>query len=293
MRKSYKTIQSNPTTKVGTKRDVIVKLKLQNPSMSLKEVKDNAGCSYAYAREVWSSYMRRQLTIRGSPLSPLSVHGWFFWNAVPPVWLLNCPLEVSVNRNGQRVFRGRCVSAVFHVSGQVFVYPYFMGWDLELRDFLLSWWNGERVDLFMGSLVEQGKKEVAFHTPNVPANFKVRVKGLGTFKTDTTPYPDGTTEYEIDPDFLKRLARLEKSQKEVFDVLSVVSRNLGVFGEGMKDHMKLIGSLQEVVDGMKKVDVSAVLDAIRVQSEQLVRQGSMIEALVKEIVKIKEKTEKV
>jgi len=153
-----------------------------------------------------------------------------------------CPVEPSVNRNGQKVFRGRKVSVVLHKNGDFFVYPFFIGWDEEVTAFLSSWVPGgsPHVEAIMRGLQEHGKKEIAFHTPGVPKNYKIRIKGVGTFKTDRTPYPDGTTEYEMDLGFEKRLSSIERN-------LEKFTNAMGQFAVAMSQHLALIEEIRSLI----------------------------------------------
>lgn len=269
-------LQKEVTTKAGA----IIHRKLQYPNFTLKKIAQLSGSSYGYARNVWSNYVRQQLTIRGSPLTPMSVHGWFFWTQIRPDVYYGCPVEPSANRNLQKVWRGRKCSVVFHKSGSTFIYPYFMGWDVELRDFLIGWVSDGKpqVDAIMSSLKEHGKKEIAFHTPGVPRKFKFRIKGLGTFKTDSTPYPDGTTEYEIDPGFERRLINIQKVQKNLLRVqlgqveyTKISTDAIKDFAVAMKEHVKLIETVQVVASNVQVLvsSVQLIVDSLGDTVKQL------------------------
>jgi hypothetical protein len=66
-------------------------------------------------------------------------------------------------------------------------------------------------NLFVDSLQKVGKKHFAFHTPEIsPKKFCVNVKGVGKFKADQTPWPDGTLEFEVDPSGERSISQLRE-----------------------------------------------------------------------------------
>lgn len=239
--KGHKRSQLEDTLKAGTKKDAVIHLKLQNPSVSLKQISMNVHCNYDYARRVWSKFVKKQVTIRGSPFPPFDVHGWFKWTQVNPIIYESCPIEPSENRNRQKSWRGKRSSLVFHKKGSIHLYPYYADWEDEVRQFLLSFVPDglPHVEAVMQSFKDHGRKEIAFHTPRVQKNYRIRIKGVGTFQTDATPYPDGTTEYVADLGHEKRLDRIEKAM-------------LG-FAKGMDQHMAMVNEIRILVHSLQKV----------------------------------------
>jgi len=120
-----------------------------------------------------------------------------------------------------------------------------MGWREELREWLLTWMDRDLVDLFMNSLVEHGKREVYWHTPGVPKKIRMRIKGIGSFVTDSTPYPDGTTEFEFDPKLMSRIERIER-------LMERQARTMETFAVAMEEHVKLVKALQEAAEALKQ-----------------------------------------
>jgi len=235
-----------PWPKKGSKSELIISTKQYNPMLSLKEIATNTHCSHQYARRIWAKYQKKYATKWGGPLTPFNVHGWFFWNAVPTSWILNLPIPISSNVNGQRVWKGEKCSIVFHKAGSIYVYPIFMGWDQEARKILSTFWDQEKVTLFMDNLVEHGRKEIAFDTPGVGKKFKITVKGLGTFSTDSTPYPNGTTEYQADLGYERQLHNMQTDLRDIKD-------SMVLFGQGMNQHMVLIRQMQDLVTSLQSV----------------------------------------
>jgi len=232
-----------------TVKQKIIETKMYNPHLSMKEIARLMRCSYGYARKVWSKYQQKILTKRGEPYSPYEVHGEFLYGEVPVRWLDKCPLKASDNRNGQRLWRGRWVHVLFHKGGQVYVYPMdfrFETWRDELQGFLNGFWESGQTDLFLKSLEKRRIRSLAFHTPGVPKNFRVRIKGVGSLLTDTTPYRDGTTEFEYDPQMVKDLDDIKKSLK-TFAV--AMNQHMGLISE----IQKLVYSLQDVVNELRKM----------------------------------------
>lgn len=232
--KTIQRIQSEDTVVGTSKKAKIIDAKIRNAHLSLKEIAKIVHCSHSHARRVWAKHQRGMIQRRGSPSLPYSVHGSWKENAVPVHWLNGCPLVLSRNRNGQRMFKGKRMTLLFHKNGKVMVYAYCDGWEQEVREFLGSFWNEDQIEGFMASLEDRGTKAVAFDTPSVPRNFKVRVKGIGSFHTDTTPYPDGTTEFEYDPELLRRIDGIEKFLSQIASCI----QGLGKIIEGDSQVMK-------------------------------------------------------
>lgn len=228
-----------------TKKWEIIQYKLQEPKTTLKEISQRVKANYDYTRRVWSRFQRQRVTEKGEPLSPISVRPFFLWNQVPADWYLRCPVEASLNRNGQKVWRGGRVSFVVHRGGMVYVYPYFEGWEGELGAWLSGWVGRDGAEVFLGSLQPYGR-HIAAYAPGFPRGVVFRIRGVGTFKMDRSPYPDGTVEYEGDPGFERRLRGVEK-------VLESVASSMARFGVAMEEHLKLIKSLQELVDEMRRM----------------------------------------
>jgi hypothetical protein len=113
-------------------------------------------------------------------------------------------------------FAGSSFSLLFYQGGRVSVFPF--GDDERVwRAELLSWLQGWIPELGLpeallreANLQLVGPKSWAVHTPGVPKKICFRVKGVGCLKTDPTPYSDGTSEFELDPNFEKRFQNLER-----------------------------------------------------------------------------------
>ena len=203
-----------------TIKDKIVTLKRQKPDLNAQTIASMLGTTPSYVYKVWSQYVRREVKKRGRSWDggglsvPFNVHGWFFYNQVPSSWYVRCPYGVIDNRNRMKLDRTRLYTFCIFPCGSVLIFPFFKGltnWKQLLRERLGSWLTIEEIENFMDSLTEAGRKEFAFHTPFVPKNVAIRIRGLGSFKTDTTPYPDGTTEFVVDPGFEKRLSLIEQN----------------------------------------------------------------------------------
>jgi len=119
---------------------------------------------------------------------------------------------------GQKVWRGCRVVYLIHKGGDVFVYPLFDGWDRELKPWLCSWLDPEFADIHLETLKGNvcGRKSYAAHTPGQIPKVRFNLKGIGRFITDPTPWPDGTTEIEVDPFIAKELQeRLGQIDKQI------------------------------------------------------------------------------
>jgi len=214
---THKTHNNPPQSKKGKpKAEAIIQWKLNYHDMTLKEVATNLRCNYDYVREVWSKYVKHEITKsgkptkRGRPPLPFSVHAWFFWSQVPTDWYVRCPVGVSDNQNRQKVFRDRLFTFVIYDSGKAYVYPNFpkLGdkWRVALRGWLSGWCEPEPhgvagADLFLESLQKVGKVHYAFDGSGTVAEklkgLKVNLKGFGKFGVDETPHG---TSYEVEPD---------------------------------------------------------------------------------------------
>lgn len=52
------------------KRDKIIRAKIENIKVSLKDIAEKEGVNYDYARKVWAKYKRELVTKKGSPFTP-------------------------------------------------------------------------------------------------------------------------------------------------------------------------------------------------------------------------------
>lgn len=100
--------------------------------------------------------------------------------------------------------------------------------------------------MFLNSLLASPRRDVAFRTPGVGTGYSVRIRGVGTFKTDRTPWPEGTTEFEMDPRFNQRLDRMAVT-------LESITNSLQTFARAMDEHVALIREIQGVVSALKQV----------------------------------------
>jgi len=259
-----------------TKKDKVITARIHNPTLSLKEIALDTHVDYPYVRKIWSQYQRKLVTGKATAFTPFSIQEFGFYCEGPTRWYWDCPLEASANRNGQKVFRGNYFSIVIHKKGSIFLYDYHVDWKRYLREWLLTWMIPAEVKLFFDYLVEEPRKHIAFNTPGVPTNFKVTIKGIGSFTADKTPFPKGTMEYEFDPKFIQRIDKISKAtdnnsrlieqligvQKNFSNnmeslgvVQTKISDNMVAFGEGMKEHMKLIKSIEKLVISVNEVVV--------------------------------------
>ena len=234
-------------------------MRRENPRMSLKDIAIQLGVDYGYVRNVHSRFVKAQVTAKGQasePLLPFRVQGWYWWNAVPASWYGDCPVPVSDNRNGQRRFQGSSFSFIIHKNGDCFINPLFggVGWKEEFEAWLRTWRAPDVAKLFMESLQEVGRKEYAFFTPGVPKNYKVTVKGVGTFSTDTTPYPDGTTEWRFDAGFQRSIEEAREIANMALSVASESTKSLGEtnkaigkFSEQLNLHYDVLNSMRDTL----------------------------------------------
>lgn len=255
MMKVIKSDQKNRTPpkrflqlKTNTKKQRVIEYKIKHPSLSLKEIALKTNISYTYVRQIWSSYLRKQYTIKGSALSPLpfSIQNFGFVVEGPDRWYSECPVEHSNNRNRQKVYRSAYFTIVFHVKGSVLIHPWVDDWRRELRIWLDTWMLPSEIDLFFDYVSPQAQKHVCVPAPGVPTGYRFKVPGVGTLTADRTPYHSGTLEYEFDSGVTDKLVHIEKQ-------LSRVGDSMEMFAIGMEQHMKLIISLQEVSKSMMDV----------------------------------------
>jgi len=226
-------------------KDRIITEKLQNQKLSLKIIAINVGASYSWTRKVWAKYKRGLDTTIGGPIPPIPVNFPFFVQNQgftlngPPRWYLEAPLAINNRKNLQKVHKTPYYSIVFHTRGSVQLYVYHMDWQKELRGWLSEWMHEDDQAVFFDYLIDRDGKHYAVNAPGVPRGYKFTIPGVGTFATDSTPFKKGTIEFEVDPGFDKRLAGIEEA-------ILAQTQVMGGFTEGMKQHMILIGSLQEV-----------------------------------------------
>lgn len=219
--------QLDSTLVTLTKKQFVIELKRNNPTLTLREISKLAGASYGYARHVWADYVRREITKKGRVSGvPFSVHGWFYRDRLRGKEYGLCPVRPR-GRNGVKVWRGCRVVYLIHKGGDVFVYPLFDGWDQELKSWLSKWLDPEFADLHLETLKGnmQGRKSYAAHTPGQIPKLRFNLKGVGRFITDPTPWPDGTTEVEVDPFIAKQLGeRLDHIDKQLQSVNYAIYR---------------------------------------------------------------------
>jgi len=255
-----------PNNKLRTKKDLIIRAKLNNPHLSLKYLAEIYSTKPSYARNVWSQYCRKEVTNKGGPLGalglPFRVHGSGFWNELEPRFYEFCPVMASSNRNGQKVFSSRDFSFVVHKSGKLWVYPGSERWREALRDWLETWMDSGRVGLLLDYLVQVSGRHYAMDASGVPTGFRMRIRGLGTFVVDKTPFQNGTMEAEIDPGFERRLDGIESQ-------LSKVASSMGTFAVGMEQHMALIGELGSLGKELRSVvrELLSLVKALRKAGE--------------------------
>lgn len=240
----------------NTLKSSILKAYHADPNISRRAIAVLTGASYGTVRNVISRFNKVQVTTRGSPKPPYSAggvaggrglpfsfHGWFWSGSWPSDLYEKCPLSVGGNRNGQKRFAGSAFRFVLHKGGKVFVYPRHglpaEQWRVSLLEWLQSWVHPRRAVALIGeaNLRRVGAKSYAVHAPGVPQRINVRLKGIGSFKSDRTPFPDGTLEYEVDPLLDKRLRKIEST------IESLAGRIVVVFN----DVNKLLVSLDNLV----------------------------------------------
>jgi len=81
-----------------------------------------------------------------------------------------------------------------------------------------------------------GRKSYAAHTPGQISKVHFNLKGIGKFITDPTPWPDGTTEIEVDPfiarELQERLGQIDKQIQGVnYSVLVLADQIKALVGE--------------------------------------------------------------
>jgi hypothetical protein len=212
----------------------IISVYRNNPNISRKVLAEIVGAKYGTVRNVVSHYVRMQVTGRQRPRPelPFSFHG-FYWSGLWKSELYGvCPAGVVANRNGMKRFVGESFSFLLQKNGRVSVFPFADDenvWRRELLGWLKSWIveNGLAEALLKeANFCQVGRKSYAVSTPGVPQKINIRVKGVASFKTDPTPYPEGTSEVEIEPDFIKRLASIEARLDRLTSVVEKFSLTL-------------------------------------------------------------------
>jgi len=247
--RSNRKLHSEMTPVTPTKKVMIIQLKRNNPHLNLREIGDLVHANYGYARNVWAKYVRKEVTKKGS-LSrgvPFNVHGWFYRDKLRTREYAACPVGPCNRRNGQKVWRGCRVVYLIHKGGDVFVYPLFDGWDRELELWLCTWLDPEFADIHLETLKGNvcGRKSYAAHTPGQIPKVRFNLKGIGKFITDPTPWPDGTTEIEVDPFIAKELQeRLGQIDKRI----QGVNYSVRVLADQIKG---LVGELHGLVELLK------------------------------------------
>ena len=216
----------------------IIEVFKKAPSINRRELSVIVGASYGTTRNVISKYVRGEVTKRGSPPSelPFSVHGWY-WSGLWRRGLYESCSGVVVegNSNGMKRFLGNNFSFILHKGGRVAIYPFVDDesvWRCEVLGWLKTWVVEDGLAealLKEGNLKQVGSKSWAVHTPGVPSKICFRVKGIGSLKTDPTPYADGTSEFELDPLLDKRLRGIEVSILSLASDLQSLVGNLQVF----------------------------------------------------------------
>ncbi len=233
-------------------KDRVIIAKIQNPRVSLKDIALKEKTTHCYARQVWSKYKKNLVTLKGGPIPPIPydfpflIQNQGFTLEGPPRWYFEAPLAISDNRNLQKVQKTPFYSIVFHRRGSVQLYIYHMDWQKELRGWLSEWMHEEELGVFFDFLIDRDGKHYTVNAPGVPRGYKFTIPGVGTFATDSTPFKKGTIEFEVDPGFDKRLSGIETALMGQQSLLGKMASSLETFGEGMRQHMILISSLQEV-----------------------------------------------
>jgi len=234
------------------KRERVISAKLQNPNVSLKDIAAKEGTNYDYARTVWAKYKRKLWGSKGGPIPPIPqpfpflVQNQGFTLDGPTYWYLDAPLAINNRKNLQKVHKTPYYSIVFHKRGSVQLYVYHMDWEKELGCWLSEWMSKDDLTVFFDYLIDRDGKHFTVDAPGVPKGYKFTIPGVGTFATDSTPFKKGTIEFEVDPGFDKRLNGIESALRGQQSLLGKVANSLEIFGEGMRQHMALITSLQEV-----------------------------------------------
>lgn len=224
-------------------KEKILEVYRRDPSVNRAFLADVVGASYGTVRNVISRYVKGEVTKRGSPSGlGFGFHGWY-WSGVWRVGLYGlCPGGVVANRNGMKRKLGSCFSLLLYQGGRVSVFPFVDDervWRAELLEWLQSWVLEPGLAealLKEANLQLVGAKSWAVHTAGVPQKICFRVKGVGALKTDPTPYPDGTSEFELDPNFEKRFQHLERLVAGLTDAVSRMGEGFERFVAGFQEN---------------------------------------------------------
>ena len=182
----------------------------------------------------------------------LEVHGLSYDCLVGPVWYgkIAGRCVESRNRNGQRRFEGGLFSFVLHKPN-----PSNFGYAklvlgvktkkaeyglLSFKKFLIETLGLENAEMLYRQVAPSAPDpHVAIHAPNVTPKVRIRIPGVGSLRTDKTPWADGTVELELDRseqiDFFKSLqADLMSKLTESF------SSTMEKFAKSFRDELDLI-----------------------------------------------------
>lgn len=185
-------------------------------------------------------------TRRGpKPELPFGFHGWYCSGLWRRELYGSCAGSiVANNRNGMKRFVGGSFSFLMQKNGRVSAFPFVDDeavWRGELLGWLRTWVVGDGLAealLKEANFAKVGAKSWAVHTPGVPKKICFRVKGVGSLKTDPTPFPDGTSEFELDPELDKRLRSIEASLSSLVGVIERFTTDFNVLvhpGNGVVD----------------------------------------------------------
>jgi hypothetical protein len=129
------------------------------------------------------------------------------------------------------------------------VWPYSPNWREALGNWLSGWLGEEASNLILSNLSEPAiKKEVAFPAPGVPTGFCLRIRGIGTVKSDRTPWREGTLEYEYDPEISERIEALGA---QVSARLAAVEAALLGFAEQIEAHLSALRGIEAAVSELR------------------------------------------
>lgn len=208
--------QSDDTVQQTYKQQKVIAEKQRNYHLSLKEIAAIVGCSYSHARKVWARHQKEVIHFRGSPRSPnadVLCHNTWISTAVTEKMIRELPLEISKNRNKQRVWKGKHQTAVFFENGTFGVYPLSRKWKKELRGFLCKFWNSGIVDDVIADLSPNPDIHINIKKPEVPTSFGVRVHELFDFVEDGSHV--GYKEFKLHPKFLERLKKIDRMEQRL------------------------------------------------------------------------------
>lgn len=266
------------------KSQAIIEMKRENPGMKLKDIATQLGVSYGHCRNVWSEFVRGEVTKKGGasgPLVPFNVHGWLFGNAVPSSWYSDCPVLPSDNRNLQKRHQGPSFVFIIHKTGSVFVNPIYggSGWKEDLASWLGTWRHPDAVKLFMDSISETGRREYAMLTPGVPKNYKLHIKGVGTFSTDTTPFKEGSSEITFDPGFERSVKESKEIANLALSTSVAVSKSMDETKQVVADFSKQFALHYDVLRATKETMTGIGTTMVKMQETMSAMQGTMKESI--------------